>query len=245
LIISAISSNCVVVSWTCLPSTSISPPPPPVVHPERHHGEADVGALFLVRVDRERRRLRVDRRRPIERPDRRGHRAAEPRRRQARDVLDEVERDVAEPQALAFLDCDRGGDQLVVLERPVGRAEVAHRPLVVVERQVRVVARDRRLEDREALAIDLAADEGPRIQAMRTAPDVDQRGHRRPRTVQLDLLGHDLDRARKLITTLFAQHPDFSGTLATHRAHHRTSLSLRDSARSRTTDHWASRLEVS
>jgi hypothetical protein len=88
-----------------------------------------------------------------------------------------------------------------------------------------VVARHRRLEHREALAIDLASDQRSRIEPMRPPPQVDQRCHRRARAVQLDLLGHDLDRAGQLIATFFAQHPDFSWALSTHRAHHFISLS--------------------
>jgi hypothetical protein len=45
--------------------------------------------------------------------------------------------------------------------------------------------------------------------------------------VQLDLLWHDLDRTRQLITTFFTQHTHLCGTLATHRAHHHIILSSR------------------
>ena len=149
------------------------------------------------------------------------------RRRQPRDVLDEVERDVAEADPIA-----RRGPRSALRSacRPGtcrwpsrGRAPSTSSPSSV---EVRVVARHRRLEDREALAIDLAADQRARDRA--DAADPRDRSARPSWAVApcswicsgMILIGLDSSSRHSSHST-----PTSAGRWRAHRAHHPTILS--------------------
>ncbi len=225
--ISAISSNCVVeLDLLAVDLDEAAAAAGRLVEPEAHERQADVGALLVGerlgrrdlprglrwRAGRAEALARAGRRR-FGLPDRRRRGAPSARRRQLRDVLDEVERDVAEAYALACAQPDRPLDQPIVVVGAVRRAEVAHAsrpsPSSVM---LRVVARDRRLEDREALALDLTPDQRRLDRADGGAP----RGRSTPPSVgrvavELDLLRHDPERARELVAALLAQHAHLRG----------------------------------
>ena len=86
--------------------------------------------------------------------------------------------------------------------------------------------RHARLEDGDAVILDLATDFRMRIEWMGTTPDIDERSRRRSLDARQDLLLTDLDRTRKLVATLLAEDPNLSRACRANRAPHAAIVSL-------------------